>query len=219
MAPDVGIRYSLAERVVLTEVRLQLDRLSSVDDLWTAYLDQASVEDVTSEAAELDRLASRMIDALESARTPVERLRATLEAMGEDEIESALSEVEREYPELYGRAYELLAELFAEYSMRGAAIEACTYLEEQLPNEIGAVEEKRQRLAAGEFQPGDMSPPGRCALSAAKLGLATALIAVTGGGAAPIVLGGVLALTDFGENWTKGCGALAGTVWARLRGA
>jgi len=189
VAPDVGIRYSLAERVVLTEVRLQLDRLSSVDDLWTAYLDQASVEDVTSEAAELDRLASRMIDALESARTPVERLRATLEAMGEDEIESALSEVEREYPELYGRAYELLAELFAEYSMRGAAIEACTYLEEQLPNEIGAVEEKRQRLAAGEFQPGDMSPPGRCALSAAKLGLATALIAVTGGGAAPIVRG------------------------------
>jgi hypothetical protein len=217
--PAVASRYSLAEGVALTDVKLHLDRLSTVDDLWTAYLDQASVDDVTSQGEELDRLASRMLDALDSARGPVERLRATLEAIGEDEIESALSEIEREYPELYGRARESLAELLAEYSVRGAAIEACTYLEKQLPDEIGTVEEKRRRLAAGKFQPGDMSPRARCALSGAKLGLATALIAVTGGGAAPLVLGGALALTEFGENWRKGCGALASNIWTRLRGA
>ena len=112
-----------------------------------------------------------------------------------------------------------LAELLEEYSVRGAAIEACSFLEWQFPREIDAIAEKRRRLAEGEFQPGDMSPPARCALSGAKLGLATALIVVTGGGTAPTVLGGALALTDFGENWRKGCGVLAGGVWTRLRGA
>jgi hypothetical protein len=203
----------------MTEVKLQLDRLSTVDDLWTAYLAQATVDDVASQGEELDRLASKMIDALDSARGGVGRLRITLEALSEDEIESALGQVEGEYPELCGRARESLAELLEDYSVRGVGIEACAYLESQLPEEIGAVVEKRRRLAGGEFQPGDMSPQGRCALSGAKLGVAAALIAVTGGGAAPILLGGALALTDFGENWKKGCGVLAGSIWTRLREA
>ena len=152
----------------------------------------------------------------EEARGGVERLRGTLEVVSEDEIEFALSQVESEYPELYGSARDSLAE---EYSVRGAAIEACSFLESQLPREIDAVAEKRRRLAEGQFQPGDMSPPARCALSGAKLGLAFALIVVTGGGASPIVLGGALALTDFGENWKRGCGVLTGRVWTRLRAA
>jgi len=203
----------------MTGVKEHLDRLSAVDDLWTAYLAQATADDVASQGQELDQLASRMIDELEKARGGVERLRGMLEAISEDEFGFALSRVESEYPELYGSARESLADLLEEYSVRGAAIEACSFLESQLPKEIDAVVEKRRRLAEGEFQPGDMSPPARCALSGAKLGLATALIVVTGGGAAAILLAAALALTDFGENWRKGCGALAGGVWTRLRGA
>jgi hypothetical protein len=219
LEPGVNTRYSLAEGMAITGVKEDLDRLSAVDDLWTAYLAQATVDDVTSQGPEFDQLASRMIDELEKARGGVERLRGTLEGISEDEIEFALSQVESEYPELYGSARDSLAELLEEYSVRGAAIEACSFLELQLPNEIDAVAEKRRRLADGEFQPGDMSPPARCALSGAKLGLATALIVVTGGAAAPIVLGAALGLTDFAENWKKGCGVLAGGVWTRLRGA
>jgi hypothetical protein len=205
--------------MAMTEVKVQLDRLGAVDDLWTAYLAGATVDDVVSQGSELDQLASRMIDELEAARGGIERLKATLETIGEDEIESALSQVENEYPELYGSARDSLAPLLEEYSVRGAAIEACSFLESQLPREIDDIGEKRRRLVEGEFQPGDMSPRARCALSGVKLGLATALIVVTGGGAAPLALGGALALTDFGENWKRGCGVLAGGVWGRLHGA
>jgi hypothetical protein len=80
------------------------------------------------------------------------------------------------------------------------------------------VEEKRQRLLAGEFQPGDMSPGAKCALSGAILGTKVLDIVMTGG-AVSSVLEGAAGLGSFALKWRGGCGVIAGHIWTRLGGA
>lgn len=215
---NVMTRYSLAERLALTAVKIDLHRLDAIDDLWTAYLDSATPGEVAGQRDELEQLAGQLIDALGSARGSVERLRTMLEGTGENEIESALQEIAQNHPEVEEAYRRDLAELLDEYSVRGVAIEACIYLEGQLPAEIAAVKEKRQRLLAGEYQPGDMSPGAKCALSAAMLGTKVLDIVMTGG-AVSSVLEGAAGLGSFALKWRGGCGVIAGRIWTRLRGA
>lgn len=215
--PEVITRYSLREQVQAVELELQLGRLSATDDLWTAYLDGATPEDAQRESREVDQLAIRLIEDLRVAEATVGRLRSMLEASPEAEFDFALERIAERYTDIYLASRERLADLLDEYSIRGVAIEACAYLESQVPKEVALVEEKRERLRAGEFQTGDMSPPARCALSGAKLGVSALLIAMTGGGAIPVLLGGAMAFFDMAESWEGGCGTVAGGIWSRLR--
>jgi hypothetical protein len=215
---SVMTRYSLADRLALTAIKIDLHRLDAIDDLWTAYLESATPGEVASQRDELDQLSGQLIDALGSAQGSVERLRTMLEGTGEDEIESALQGVAQNHPEVEEAYRRDLVELLGEYSVRGVAIEACIYLEDQLPGEIAAVEEKRQRLLAGEFQPGDMSPGAKCALSGAMLGTKVLDIVMTGG-AVSSVLEGAAGLGSFALKWRGGCGVIAGRIWTRLGGA
>jgi hypothetical protein len=217
--PPVLTRYSLSEKAKVMGIGLDLDHLRDIDDLWTAYLESAGPEDVEREIDELDELARNLVETMAATRDSVGTLLSILEATGEEEIDSALRQIGERYPGIEQGARERLAELLAEYSFRGVAIEASGFLVEQLPREIEAVEKKRRRLLAGEFQTGDMSPPARCARAGAKLGASVLLVVMTGGGAAPVLLGGALALIDLSENWEEGCGRIAGTIWGRLRGA
>lgn len=212
-------RYSIGDQLTATGLRFDLDRLGAVDDVWTAYLDGAGPEDVERDRDELDHLAGRLITAIELGAESAGRLRSMLEATQEDEIDGAMQQVFDRYPDVVRDSRERLSGLLIEYSFRGAAISACGFLESQLPAELRDVEEKRQRLSAGEFQPGDLSARARCALSGAKLGVAALLVAMTGGGAAPILLGGAIAVMDLAQTWEEGCGAVASEIWDRLQNA
>lgn len=215
---NVMTRYSLADRLALTAVKIDLHRLDAIDDLWTAFLESATPGEVAGQKDELDQLTGQLIEALGSAQGSVERLRTMLEGTGEDEIETALQQIAQSHPDVEEIYRGDLAELLAEYSVRGVAIEACLYLEGQLPAEIAAVQEKRQRLLAGEFQPGDISPGAKCALSGAILGTKVLDIVMTGG-AVSSVLEGAAGLGSFALKWRGGCGVIAGQIWTRLGGA
>lgn len=210
-------RYSLADQWALIAVKIDLHRLDAIDDLWTAFLESATPGEVAGQGDELNQLAGQLIEALGSAQGSVERLRTMLEGTGEDEIQAALQEIAQSHPELEEIYRGDLAELLAEYSVRGVAIEACIYMEAQLPAEIAMVEEKRQRLLAGEFQPGDISPGAKCALSGAILGTKVLDIVMTGG-AVSSVLEGAIGLGRFALKWRGGCGVIAGQIWTRLQG-
>ncbi|HEX5990165.1 MAG TPA: hypothetical protein VFY75_08140 [Solirubrobacterales bacterium] len=200
----------------MTGIGLDLDRLGRVDDLWTAYLDGAATEDLERDRDELDHLAGGLIAAIEIAAESVARLRSMLEATDEEELEFAMQQIFDRYPDVVRDSRERLADLLAEYSFRGAAIDACAFLENQLPDERRDVEKKRKKLAAGELQPGDLGARARCALSGAKLGASALVVVMTGGAAAPIVVSGAIAVMDLAQTWEEGCGALAGGIWSRL---
>jgi hypothetical protein len=116
---NVMTRYSLADQLALTAIKIDLHRLDAIDDLWTAYLESATPGEVAAQRDELDQLAGKLIEDLGSGRVAVERLRTMLEATGEDEIESALQEIAQHHPEVEEAYRRDLAELLGEYSVRG----------------------------------------------------------------------------------------------------
>ncbi len=213
-----GNPFDLSAGLALTEIKINLGRLDAVDDLWTAYLDGATAENVEHQKEQLDELAGRLIEALDSARGSVARLHEMLRAAGEEEIELALQEIARGYPKLDVHYRQDLADLLDKYTVHEFVLEACSYLEDQLPQEIESVEKKRQRLREGEFQPGDIGPGAKCALKCAILA-AKLLDIPTTGGAATMVLEGAMALGSFAAKWRGSCQEIGGRVWRRLRRA
>ena len=93
-------RYSLREKVEVARVRLSLDRLGTIDDIWTAYLEGARPEDVEEEIAELDELAVQLVKSMEVGRRAVARLLALLEATHEDEVDFALQRIAGRFPDV-----------------------------------------------------------------------------------------------------------------------
>ena len=65
---NVMTRYSLAERLALTAVKIDLHRLDAIDDLWTAYLDSATPGEVAGQRDELDQLAGQPTQPLVTIR-------------------------------------------------------------------------------------------------------------------------------------------------------
>lgn len=167
-------------------------RVLVLDDVWTLALNGFSPNDpdrVEREFPELQRLVDDLETAIRDAAAAGRELRFLLdEAVSDDQFEKAVTEVSSRDPVFSALSDSLLTDDFeGDWKLRGAVIAACDYFREEAPAEIDQLQAKLARLAAGEFQTGDIRFSSRCALyllcAGAGLTVVAGAVVATGGAA------------------------------------
>jgi hypothetical protein len=213
----VRLRYGLGDRVELARIAVQLAQLDELDDIWTAYLDEADPSDIEHDRDELVALANALHESILAATGGMARLVAILESLSEDAIDDAFGAIRDRHPDLMNDFDNRLAEVLAEYSYRGMLIDACQLLRDELPEEAADVVEKRSQFMQGGTPLGDLKPWRKCALNVAVVGLGIAGIVMTGGAASGLIVSSASQIVSFGVTWEDGCSHVASRIWRRLR--
>ena len=212
----VRVRYGLAERIELARIAVQLAQLDELDNVWTAYLDEADPADIERDRDELVALAGSLGDAIVATTAGMTRLVAILESFSDEAVDDAFAAIRSRNPQVVGDFDFRLAEVLAEYSYRGMLIEACQLLRDELPEEATDVAEKGAVFLQGGTALGDLQPWRKCALNVAVVGLGIAGIVMTGGAASGIVVSSASQIVSLGVTWEDGCSHVARRIWRRL---
>lgn len=214
---EARVRYGLSDRVALTRARTNLAALDELDSLWTSYVEDAEPDDFHAERQTLIELADSLAEVLAAAPADVARIRSAVEATRESEIDAALDAIGDRYPEARSAIEAALADVLSEYSLRGLVIEACQYLEEELPIELRGLIAQRARLQADERPRGDISKSAKCALAVALMGAGLVDVAIAGGATTLVVYGAAKEVAGFALGWGADCRSVAKSIWSRFR--
>lgn len=194
----------------------QIQRLLMLDDLWTAYLDDARSEEPTERVdfEGLVALAEEMELALRDTPTAAAQVIELLEDVPQGAGEKALRLIGESDEHAAGALAEVLSEDLHGLDARHAFTAACRFIEAETDSEIEHLNGKRSQLEHGELPDPDLRVNFRCISTLVGIG---ALWGLAAAGAttvvgAPIAIGaGVLgAGSSLVEKWKKsGCRANA----------
>jgi hypothetical protein len=213
---EMTVGYSLEQRAAIVRCRSQLQTLNSVDDLWTDYLRTADQDDVRAQREAVLGLTDSLLATLDDTATSLETLTGVLEATDAAEIDQAFDLIGQQHPQIVTNFDATFVEVLDEYDHRGMLIDACAYLREELPQERSLIEEKRARIAADEFEPGDMRPATKCAASVVLVATGVALVVMTTGAAA-LAVGAGHEVAGAVFAFDNGCAGYVKKIWSRLR--
>jgi hypothetical protein len=187
-----------------------------LDDFWTAQLGyMAERGEVTEDdLVALRETAFDLHRGLAEVQPLANEVRLMLEYdLKEEEVEQVLDLLAglSSQPELPA----LWREALPDYSFRGAAISACTYIADHAAEEANGIQIKLGQLEHGPLPLGDFHLPLRCAVvlliaAGAVVGAVAGAGAVVASGASGLVL--VLAYVSAG-GWTVSSAAAAGAAW------
>lgn len=171
----------LGNRALASELTADVERLSTLDDLWTLYLaDPATQYELQDNLPALESIVGEMERLLTTVSTKSRELRQLVREFPSD-LDAELSLLLAEHPRR-----DRLLELLPEEPFASAIGEACEIVVRQTPSEMVMLAQKLERIASGEFQPGDLSRPFKRALLV--VGAGGGLVSVLAGPGALIVL-------------------------------
>jgi hypothetical protein len=188
----------------------QVQRLLMLDDLWTAYLEDARSEEPTERAdfEGLVVLADEMEMVLRSMPLAAAQVAELLEGTSADASEAALELIAANDSQTAEAIAGTLSEDLQDLDPRQAFIAACKFIEAETDSEIDHLNGKRSQLEQGELPDPDLRLNYRCISTLAGIGAlwglaAAGAVTVVG---APIAIGvGVVGTaTSLVEKWKKG---------------
>jgi hypothetical protein len=201
----VGERIEiLANRALVTRFGLDVERINALDDLWTSYLSQPhSAEALEADFPALQAIVGEMIHILTSLH----------------EESKELEQLVLEFPSDLDREFELLVanhpavgwvfENRPAQPLAQSVTDACIVMREEIPDEIATLAEKLARIAAGEFEPGDIRLTLKCAITFAGVG-ALVLAACASPGALIVLPAAVTAGAGIGGAVVTGVATIRG---------
>lgn len=192
-------------RYAAAKVRIAVDRLLALDDLWTAELELASDQEQLGEP-DLEMLAAlgeEMQGALLELAGPLADFREMVENAPPGVVNSAFAEIVKSpyFPRTL--AEEILANP-DDYELQGAVVEACDYLLTEVRPESDHLAEKLARIIEeGEVPPGDLRPAFRCALGLVVAGAGVAVSIADGGTVVTVVMNVAVDVGKGVVSWIK----------------
>jgi len=192
-----------------TQAFVEVQRLITLDDLWTAQLQAISQlpPDVRMKQYHpLSQLVEEMSTGLSAIRHYAHGIGLTLasSSVSDHDFDEALRSLGRSAATSITRAPEQLIETLRSglegVSPKDAAIYACNYVYWNADNEAGFLRAKLDQIERGEAPTGDLSHTFRCAVTLLGVAAGVGLAIVTGGSVVVIALGvAVPVITAVGE--------------------
>lgn len=217
---DRSIAGSAQGRLIALRGSAVAQRLLTIDDFWTAQLEDVADRGEVSEEdlAVLRDAAFHLNQGLAEVQPLADEIRMMLDGdLAEAHVDEALDRIAE-----FSSQSEMSAqwrEALPDYSFRGAAITACAYIVEQAPRETSEIQMKLSQLEAGELPPGDFRLPLRCSL--VLLIAAGAVVGIVAGAGAVVAGGAVGAALTFtyvsAGGWTVSTVVAAGVAWSKER--
>lgn len=150
---------TLANRALAIELMIEAERLNALDDLWTRYLaDTDDVAELQSNLPVLESLVGNMVGLLSNVSAKSRELSLLVQEFPSD-LDAELDQLFEQHP-----AREQLMAARPDGPFAQAIIDACAVIEAECPREMALLAAKLEKIAAGEFESGDLRRFFKCAL-------------------------------------------------------
>jgi hypothetical protein len=197
-----------------------MQRLQALDDVWTAYTEQADLPGSLERDHEaLSELVAEMLAHLARLPREVTLVRAELSALDDEQIDEALNTALGASSLSPEQAREILGTVLVDYSLRGAIITACDYVAQTTPLALSELTNKMSLIQMRALQRGDLPPGIKCALylTIAGAGLGAAIAGSGGTVIAIAAVGNVVGGSIWGFK-SSGCPDFWADITGELRG-
>lgn len=167
---------TLANRALAVELMSDIESLNALDDLWTRYLgDKPDESELQSNLVVLESLVGEMVRLLSRVSSGSRELALLIQEFPSD-LDSELNQLFEQHI-----ARDQLLEMGPDPPFAAVVREACAVIEAESPREMVLLTAKLEKIAAGEFEGGDLRRFFKCALLVVAAGAAVMSV-VTGAG-------------------------------------
>jgi hypothetical protein len=197
-----------------------MQRLQVLDDVWTAYVEQAELpEALEVDHQALSELVAEMLAHLARLPRTLSIIRAQLSSLSDEDVDRALEATLAEGPVDAAQARKLLGPVLGDYSLRGAIITACDYAAQTSPVALNELTNKMSLIQMRELRSGDLPKGVKCALYLAIAGAGLAAAIASSGGTFVVVAGvtNVVGTSIWGFG-SSGCPEVWADITREVRG-
>jgi hypothetical protein len=167
---------NLSNRALAVNLMTEVDRLNALDDLWTRVLDEDQAESqLQSELPTLESLVGEMIHLLSSIGPKSRELSQLVQEFPRN-LDEVLEQLLQHHP-----SSSELRDSRPDGPFAQAIIDACQTVASESPAEMALLASKLERIAAGQFESGDLRRFFKCALFVVGAGAALMSVVASGG--------------------------------------